>query len=264
MASIKGRFEYPDDLTPGKSRDGGLHQNLYDSQGRLTDHGVFFPDDENAADSVADPQPAVVYVTNEYWSDSRSKERDELVELVSELLSRAIGHAAAAAMPHVKRWWNDQALPAIKSQGSRLARRRKADRQPAAAEAPTVLEATVVTSSHEVIAALGGNGASMRSTEARARLLLALLARAFSEEQIRVVANAKIEDEDGLVKLKRTVDDFTPQQVANIIKTLEVNPSFLDDETLAELGRILGGNEKVKESLSMADPQNPPRSPEQR
>ncbi|MFF3753206.1 hypothetical protein ACFYYH_22515 [Streptomyces sp. NPDC002018] len=266
MASIKGRFEYPDDLTPGKSKDGGLHQNLYDSHGRLADHGTFFPDDENEADLPTDPPSAFVhvYVTDEYRSVSRSKERDELVEVISELLSHAIYHAVATAKPHVKRWWKNQALPAIKSRWNRPARTRGTDSQPATAEASTVIEATVVNSSQEVVSALDGHRASMSSTEARVRLLLALAAKAFSEEQVRIVSSAHIEDDDGFVELARAVAELTPQQVANVVKTLEANPSFLDDETSAELGKILGGNERIKETLRLTDPGKQPRSPEQR
>jgi hypothetical protein len=113
MVSIRGRFEYPDGLIPGQSKDGGLHQNLYNSQGRLTDHGTFFPDNENEADSLNYSPPVVVYVTNEYEPDSRSKERDERAEWISELISPAVDYAVARAEPYVKRWWNNQAVPAM-------------------------------------------------------------------------------------------------------------------------------------------------------
>src|SRR4051812_32712156 len=47
MARIPGYFEYDDDLTPGQSKDGGLHHNLY-AQGRLAGHGHFVPDEAAA------------------------------------------------------------------------------------------------------------------------------------------------------------------------------------------------------------------------
>jgi hypothetical protein len=62
------------------------------------------------------------------------------------------------------------------------------------------------------------------------------------------------------VELKRAVGELTPQQVANMIKTLEVNPLFLDDETLTEPGKALGRNEKINETLRLTDPENQPRS----
>jgi hypothetical protein len=50
MASIKGRYEYPDGATPGKSKEGGLDQNIYDDQGNLVGHARFIPDDESDDD----------------------------------------------------------------------------------------------------------------------------------------------------------------------------------------------------------------------
>ncbi|MFG2481027.1 hypothetical protein [Streptomyces fagopyri] len=266
--SIPGRLEYPEDLTPGKTKKGGLHQNLYDSQGRLTGHGDFIPDAENEADPLTG---------NEYRSASRTNERDEFAEVIREaireaildFLGRAIDHAVVVAKPHVERWWEDQALPAIKSGWKKMPRRnrtvgtRETDSQPAAAEAVTVVEATVVDSPHEVVAALDVHKVSMSSTEARVRLLLALMARAFSEEQVRIVSNANIEDDGDFAELKRAVEELTPQQVANTIKALEVNPLFFNDETLAELGRVLGGNEKINEKLRLTDPDSQLRSPDE-
>ncbi|MDX2394051.1 hypothetical protein NJL88_29115 [Streptomyces sp. DK15] len=258
--SIPGRLEYPEDLTPGKTEKGGLHHNLYDNQGRLKKHADFFPDAENEAEPVTD---------SEYRSTSRTKERDEFTEAIREvildLLARTIAHAAVAAKPRIERWWDDQALPAIKSRWNKTPRRnrsaknREIDSQPSTAEASTMVEATVVDSSHEAISVLDENKVSMSSTEARMRLLLALMARAFSEEQVRVVSNALIED-DYFAELKRAVDELTPQQVANIIQTLEVNPLFLNNETLTELEKALGRNEKINEALRLTDSENQLRS----
>lgn len=257
MPSIKGRFEYSDGLTPGRSKDGGLHQNLYDDQGRLVDHGTFIPDDENDDGSQTDPPPVLIYITDENTSDSRSDERSDLVETISDLVELLI--FVAEAYPHVKRWWN-KALPVIKSRWKRLSRTRVADSQLAAGETSTVLEATVVDSSQGVVALPEVYRASMSSAEARARLLLALAAKAFSEEQIRIVSAARIKDDDGLVELKRTVDELTPQQIANVVKALKANPSFLDDETLAELGNILGRDERIIEMLRLTGPEKRLRS----
>jgi hypothetical protein len=158
-------------------KKGGLHHNLYDSQGRLAGHGDFFPDGENEVDPPTD---------NEYRSDSRTKERDELAEAISDFLACAIAHAAVAAKPHVKRWWDDQALPAIKSRWNKMPRRnrpagtRETDSRPATAEASTVIEATVADSPQEVVAELDGYRVSMSSAETRVRLLLALMS--FSQQ----------------------------------------------------------------------------------
>lgn len=263
--SIPGRLEFPEDLTPGKTEKGGLHHNLYDNQGRLTSHAAFFPDTENEA------------IGRECRSTPRKKGRDEFTDAmrdairdaILDLLGRAIDHAVVAAESRIERWWDDQAFPAIKSRWKKMPRRNRpagnseTDDQPATVEASTAIEATVADSPRGVVAALDGNNFNMSSTEARMRLLLALMAREFSEEQVRMVSNAHIEDDDNFVELKRAFDELTPQQVANIIKTVEVNPLFLDGETLTELGRVRGGNEKINEKLRPADPDNQLRSPDE-
>ena len=47
VTRIKGFYEYDDDdLTPGKKKEGGLHQNLFDSDGNLKGNARFVPDEE--------------------------------------------------------------------------------------------------------------------------------------------------------------------------------------------------------------------------
>ena len=49
MGRIKGHYEWDDDdLTPGQKKEGGLHQNLFDSEGNLKGSARFIPDDERA------------------------------------------------------------------------------------------------------------------------------------------------------------------------------------------------------------------------
>ncbi|MEU6183710.1 hypothetical protein [Streptomyces coeruleorubidus] len=259
--SIPGRLEYPEGLTPGKTEKGGLHPNLYDSQGGLTSHADFFPDTENeAAGRECRPTPR-----KKGCDEFTEAIRDEIRDAILYLLGRAIDRAVVAAESRIERWWDDQALPAIKSrlnktlQRNRPAENRETDSQSSIVEASTVIEATVVDSSPEEISVLDGNKARMSSAEARMRLLLALMARAFSEEQVRVVSNAIIEDDD-FAELKRAVDELTPQQIANIIQTLEVNPLFLSDETWTELEKTLGRNEKINEVLRLTNSENQLRS----
>ena len=58
MASIKGRYEYDDDdLTPGKKKEGGLHQNLFDSEGNLKGSARFIPDEGRTTRSLNPSSP---------------------------------------------------------------------------------------------------------------------------------------------------------------------------------------------------------------
>lgn len=47
---------------------------------------------------------------------------------------------AVEAAPHLKRWWDNQALPFTKATWKRLARTREADSQAATAELSTLIE----------------------------------------------------------------------------------------------------------------------------
>ncbi|MFE6836837.1 hypothetical protein ACFVFI_18645 [Streptomyces sp. NPDC057705] len=237
MASVSGRFEYSDGLTPGRSKDGGLHHNLYDDQGRLVGHGTFIPDGEGEEDSTAEPPPLFVGASGrDCESDSRSRERLEPEE-IAEALIILIKFAAWTA-PRLNRWWKDQALPFAKSTRKRFSRTRKGDSSDAPDESGILIGSAPPGPSREVIAELEEDRVGMSSEEASARLAAALMARLFSDEQMAILRNARIEDEGGSLELSAAGE--LVQQVENNVRVmLAENPSLLTRESLAELGRIL-------------------------
>ena len=82
----------------------------------------------------------------------------------------------------------------------------------------------------------------MSRVEAQQRFTLAMLARAFSDEQIKMLRSARIEDTDGYRALKRSMKLSTPDEVEGLVnRMLEGNPSLLD-EIFVKLfqGEILG------------------------
>lgn len=248
MVSIKGSFEYSDGLTPGQSKDGGLHQNLYDEQGKLVGHGAFFPDDEDDDDWLTSP----LFCDHDHECASCAKREEEELAQAQALLAALVVlgtlKAVELAAPHLKRWWRNQALPFIRSTRKKLTRARKADGEAADGEVGDLIECvpsmlvdappeTSAESSREVITALEEYRAGMSSAEARERFVAALTAkllsekaRLFSEEQMAVLLNARIDD----AELKSALESVTPEQVADNVKLmLEANPSLLD-----ELGEI--------------------------
>lgn len=238
MVSIKGRFEYPDDLAPGHSKDGGLHHNLYDDQKILVGHAKFIPDDENEEDAPTEPPP-VFFNTNkcECESDSQARERLDPEEIVEALI--ILIKFAEWTAPRLKKLWNDQALPFIKSTHNRFARTRKADSPDTPSESATLIESTPPDTSQEAIAKLEEERVSMGSEEASARFVAALMARLFSDEQVRILRSARIENEGDSLEL-RTLEKPTRQQITeNVRLILETNPSLLTKESLTELGKIL-------------------------
>jgi len=94
----------------------------------------------------------------------------------------------------------------------------------------------------------------MSSAEARERLLAALMARLSSDEQLRTLRSARIEEPDIPVGLERAMAELTPEHVGTQIQlALEADPSLAHDEAVAELQRILGGVRLGSESLPSTD-----------
>lgn len=179
----------------------------------------------------------------------------------------ALGVVADKAGPPIKRWLNDDALPAVKSVWSRIARARGADSQTDSAVLPTLIEAGPAGFSKEVEAALEERGISMSSAEWLEHFRAWLVAGALKEEQRRILSNARIEDGDqAVLEWQSALDNITAAQLEDrIALMLETNPSFFDEGTLTELaaifgrGRIVDGQsvpvrtEHVNEALRLTD-----------
>mgnify|MGYP005989492869 CR=1 FL=1 len=299
MVSIKGRFEYDDgDLTPGKKKEGGLHQNLYDSAGDLKGSARFIPDGEqvdkpaqakraggraNSAearerrgrqarrseDHRKRPEPEVIhetvyvhetiyvhdegYVHDEKYAQQLAREREEEErkrQVQAELVADVVRYLVAAAAPHAKRLWDVKGRPFVEARRAKKAAKR-ADK--AAAKPPIVVEASVVDSERELAAAERVYRADMSSAEAQARYLAALAARAFSDEQMKLVSNANIVDRDSLDALQQTLGELPPKQVKGIIEAVEEDPAVLSGDLLTELGRFFLLDPDQREALPIAE-----------
>ncbi len=205
----------------------------------LETHATLFPivdDDESESGPISDPPPAFPYLTEEYAPDSEAEELSEAKRLLAALIILGTVKAAEKIGPHARSWWDVHALPAIKKTRNRLAETRRTDSRPA-----TRIESTPADSSQKVIAALEKYRVSISSTEARERFFAALISRLFSEEQMRVLRNARIEDEEaGPFALISTMEGLTPRQLEDCVKLmLETHPTLLDEHSMAELGNIL-------------------------
>ncbi|MFI8079772.1 hypothetical protein ACIF6L_03060 [Kitasatospora sp. NPDC086009] len=194
-----------------------------------------------------EPDPVTKYPqdwldTDPYESEARERERREAAEFLAEVIFQIGLRVAEKAAPHLKKWWyeqalpvvkakwNDQAVPSMKEKWSSVARSRKSERRAGAAEDP-----------QEVATTSGDQQTTMSGSEARKRLASALLARIYSDRQLRLLRSTRIVDEgeDGPVELEAT-DDLTPQRIGEIVTLmLEANPSLLGEDTLAELGKLV-------------------------
>lgn len=215
MPSMNGRLEWDDDdLGPGKKKEGGLHGNLYDRQGALRGGARFIPDDG----AEGEPEVVIHHVYHEAAPAAKTREQEEFEQAVRELAYRLLGVAATRLKPHAQRFWHERAKPAIQSKAGKVKNRRRARRADAALAPPA-------DSPREVVTAFEGYKADMTSAEARTRYVLALAARAFSDEQMRIVADANIVDDANFVALKQAMSELSAEQVATIIEALVANPS---------------------------------------
>jgi hypothetical protein len=162
MGRIKGHYEWDnDDLAPGHKKEGGLHQNLFDSDGKLKGNARFIPDG-------SDPEPLVVTETVYVPVEERrlSREDEELQQAIAALMVQLIGLGIARGRPLAERWWRGTARPVIDAKRAALHERRSSRKERKRA---TAVGGTVVQPSHEVDVASIANRPSMSSAEAQAR-----------------------------------------------------------------------------------------------
>ena len=240
VGRIPGYYEWDDDdLTPGRKKEGGLHQNLFDADGSLKGSARFVPADE------VDPDPVYVteYVTERVYVPAEERrltpEQQELADLISEVLLAFMAKGIERAKPHVKRWWTESVRPFVGEQRARLSQRRP--RRPLKADRALLESDHLPDSSDQVPAesAVAVSRPKMSSAEAQARYLAAMAARAFSEEQLRMVRSADIIDAENVAEVEARIAELPPSEVRELMSRMVTDPSMLGEETLAELASVL-------------------------
>jgi hypothetical protein len=168
-----------------------------------------------------------------------SPEGPVLQVLAGALLAVGAFEAGRRLAPYAKGWWDDLALPsAVTSTWHKLTGTRSTDPD----------------SSQEVVPAPAEPDVRMSSAEARIRVLAALMDGLSSDEQLRILRSARIEDEDVPPELARAMAAFTPEHVGTQLQlALEGNPSLAHDEAVAEVRRILGDTRFAGELVPATD-----------
>jgi hypothetical protein len=103
------------------------------------------------------------------------------------------------------------------------------------------------------VASVQEDKVEMTGAEARARYMLALAARAFSDEQMSVLAAADVVDDNGYAELERASAELPAHEAAALIAAL-TRPCLLGEDVLAELRRILEDTPAVGEP-ALSEPQ---------
>lgn len=195
------------------------------------------------AEDDADSPPIVIYLDDDA-SAAQATESDEFDEAIASLALLAAGLALVTAAPYVKRWWDNTAFPALRSAKDAtwrvLARAPSGETGSEGAELSAPIDAAA--SSRDVESAIGSPGISMTMTEWQERFRLMLQAEAFRDEQWKLLATARVEDDDDLPVLQRAMAQLSPQHVAERIRSMiESNPALLGGEASAGVVKALGG-----------------------
>lgn len=123
VTRIKGFYEYDDDdLTPGNKKEGGLHQNLYDSERNLKGNARFIPDDGPdpvAAEPVHPQRPA--QKRKEVAERQLTRVQSEVAEFLVEVVKDAAKELVLEAKPHAKRLWEAKGRPALEAKRAEAA-----------------------------------------------------------------------------------------------------------------------------------------------
>lgn len=223
----------------GTSRevDGAVTGHLFDNgTNELRGHAAWRLVDDSEEDySSCDDS----YSYDDEPSHELTPEERELAEQIAALILAGIVLAVTEAAPHVRRWWNEKAVPRVKSAWKRIPLPRKANSQVATTTSDSVTPPRFVASATGVEIAVLKSKVSMSSSEWEHRFRAMLAAGAFKDEQLRILSDARIEDGDGVLEAQSAMEQLTPRQFADrITLMLEANPSLLDNDTSAELMRV--------------------------
>ena len=239
MARQVGYYEWDDDLTPGKKKEGGWHQNLYDTEGRLKGSARFVPVDDDQED------PIVVTETMYIPADERlSKTQEMVADIIASVIVKLIEDGAKAATPRVKRWWNETAVPFAKEKTNGWKRRHTAhhsEKKPQSVEAiviDDVASSTEESSSATIMPT--DERPTMSSAEAQARLLAAVAARAYSDEQLRTVSDSQIIDTEDSETIRSTLAQIPREHLIAVIEHMTRHPHLLEESNLANLASLIG------------------------
>ena len=239
MARQAGYYEWNDDLTPGRKKEGGWHQNLYDTEGRLKGSARFVPVDDDQAD------PIVVTETMYIPADERlSKTQEMVADIIASVIVKLIEDGAKAAKPRVKRWWSETAVTFAKEKTNGWKRRhtaRHSEKKPQSVEGIVIDD--VASSTEESSSAMimpTDERTVMSSAEAQARLLAAVAARAYSDEQLRMVSGSQIIDVENVATVQSALAQVPREHLVELIKYMTRNPRLLEESSLANLASLIG------------------------
>lgn len=235
MGRIKGYYEWDDDeLTPGNKREGGLHQNLFDDEGNLRGSARFVP-----LDGDEDTNYVSEYVFVPVEERRKTKEQEELEETIAALMLVLVVEGVERAKPHVEQWWHSSFKPFVSRQWSKIRGKGRTEDEKITDGVAGSLASFEQKQPETDVAVNDRDRPRMSSAEAQVRMLAALAAQAFADEQLRLIKHSEIIDGDGVAGARGALAKMPSELVGDLLKQLATNPNLLTDESLAELASVL-------------------------
>lgn len=229
MGRIKGHYEWDDDdLKPGYKKEGGLHQNLFDGQGKLKGSARFIPDGDTGEEPLAVTETVYVHIDDRSEAEGRNSRDEAIAELVLMIATWGLSTAG----PVVHRWWRETGRPAFDARRPSLptlVRRRRGSKSGSEDFEPS-----------SALIAVPADRPGMSRAEARARYMAALAARAYSDEQMRVVGSADIADGADLSEVQSWLGRLDPADLTDLLQAMAKDPRLLTEDSLANLASVLG------------------------
>jgi hypothetical protein len=210
------------------SIDGAVTGHIFeDGSNKLVGHASWVEVDDGDVGYryEADPQPRRL-----------TKEEIEFAELMAAIIVAGLIKAAEYAAPKVSRWWTEKAAPAMKATWARLSTRSAGDMAVGSEATPSIEPAVFVASATGIEVAVAESAITMSREEWQQRFRAMLLSEAFSDEQRRILASARIEGDDQAVAAQSTAVELTAQQFTDLLASrLQANPYLLTERAATEL-----------------------------
>lgn len=216
MGRIPGYYEWDDEkLSPGKRKGGGLHQNLFDDDGKLRGNARFIPDDQVTANQIYAPD-------RDYQADSNDQQAawqaEMIAALVRELAPILIEKVMSDGLPVVKRWWRSSLRPFLtkrfQSVRSLLSRR---DHHPDIVDPPVLLPLSNDVSNPEDRDTDSNERATIPLEEAQLRMLSIFAAQTFIEQQLIKLSQSTVETSQQLEDMKHTLSAMSEQDLRALL-----------------------------------------------
>lgn len=218
MPRVPGYFEWDDDsLRPGLRKEGGWHQNLFDSSGNLKGHARFIPADYD----------------NFFGEDYSITNH---VHTAVAVLGGAVAYQGVVrTMPHIKRFLKEKVKPIFRPKAKGQKDQQHSvhhDLEALLVAAEVATDSKVSSESPSTDMVIAKEQPTMSIDEAIARLFLAEAACAYSDEQLQMVINSHTIDADELEAVRSALMQLPRAELVSTFENMARNSQISEDDEL--------------------------------